>query len=383
MIGNWRWMALRPSTMIELTFVFAWACIVIPALTDPHLRSILPASWWPLPPVYLITFLWVRPNLVNPRSGQGRIAAVVMVACGIAATLTAPQPSLSPVFLCISSAVVGFAVPLVWANLTVVIHWVVLAIGAARGNVEPQFAAVFCAMVAFCGVVVENSVREFYARQLVASTMADLQEVNSQLADAQGMLAEQSRAEERLRIARDLHDEIGHQLTALSLNLETASHVVQGAGRDQVAGARRMAGDVLRDLRSVVSQLREPAVSFVDRVALLTRGFSNLEITVVGAETVAGVPASTLDVAYRVIQEGLTNAARHAGPARVEVGVEVQDGCLVISVRDDGEGVDVLHPGNGLVGMRERVELVGGTVGWHTEAGAGFRLAVRLPTSPD
>ncbi|MGI5186821.1 sensor histidine kinase [Promicromonospora sp. CA-289599] len=203
--------------------------------------------------------------------------------------------------------------------------------------------------------------------------------------------AEQRLQAERLRIARDLHDVVGHNLSVIALHSGVAAEAV---GRDDDA-ARRALGHVreatsgtLHELRSTVRLLRGPmggpdsaptGLAGVDTLAASARAAGLV------VEVRLDVPAGTLDgavdaAAYRVVQESLTNVLRHAKAGRVVVSARAAGGRLVLRVADDGRGAGPgLVPGTGISGMRERVALLGGTLTTDDAPGGGFVVAADLP----
>lgn len=203
--------------------------------------------------------------------------------------------------------------------------------------------------------------------------------------------AEQRLQAERLRIARDLHDVVGHNLSVIALHSGVAAEAV---GRDDDA-ARRALGHVreatsgtLHELRSTVRLLRGPAGG----PGSAPTGLAGVE-TLADSARAAGlvvdvdldVPAESLDgavdaAAYRVVQESLTNVLRHAAAGRVVVSAKTAGGRLALRVSDDGRGAGQgLVPGTGISGMRERVALLGGTLTTSDAPGGGFVVAADLP----
>ena len=217
---------------------------------------------------------------------------------GIIATLLGPTESLSPVLLCVTTAMIGFVVSRGWVAVVVVVEWLVLVIAVIRGNELLAWAGAFAGMIAFAALAVEIAVREFYARRLVASTMADLEKAHGRLATAHVLLSERSRSEERLRIARDLHDAIGHQLTALSLNLEVASHLAAGPVAEPVAQSRDLAREVLRDIREVVSQLRDPSPDLVAELQRLAQVITSPRTKVDVDPAIESLPTEVRQVVF-------------------------------------------------------------------------------------
>lgn len=206
-----------------------------------------------------------------------------------------------------------------------------------------------------------------------------LAEANAELRVATGLLDLSSRAEERLRIARDLHDLIGHHLTALSLNLEVASHLAEGQAKEHIEKSQSLTKLLLSDVRDVVSRLREnESVDLGKALASLRDAVPSpaIHVDASGVNVTEPVAAQT---ALRAVQEIVTNAVRHSGARNLWLNLGTADHALTIDARDDGAGTDRVVFGNGLRGMRERVQQAGGTLEVASMRGRGFEVHVRLP----
>ena len=199
-------------------------------------------------------------------------------------------------------------------------------------------------------------------------------------------------ARERTRIARDLHDAVGHHLSVVSLHAAVATEVLEEDGPDltvvrtELAHVTRASREGLRDLRATVRALREPGAG-VEQVAGLIHlealvdsvraAGLVVEVTGVVGEELTGLVDAT---AYRVVQEALTNTLRHAYARRAEVSLGRSREEVVVTVTDDGRIGDAPLPeGSGLTGMRERVRMVGGTLDAGPLPGGGFQVRARLP----
>src|ERR1051325_10018626 len=206
-----------------------------------------------------------------------------------------------------------------------------------------------------------------------------LAEVNAELRVATGLLDMSSRAEERLRIARDLHDLIGHHLTALSLNLEVAIHLTSGDAAEYIEKGHAITKHLLADVRDVVSRLRENET--VDLAASL-RSLEDVVKTPairIDATDAAVTNPAIAETALRAAQEIVTNAVRHSNARNLWLKVAHEDHSLAIDARDDGVGTDRVEFGTGLLGMRERVTHAGGTMKVQSMRGRGFEVHIRLP----
>lgn len=204
--------------------------------------------------------------------------------------------------------------------------------------------------------------------------------VNAELEVTSGLLEITSRTSERLRIARELHDLVGHHLAALSLNLEVASHLTEGKAREQVEKSRGIAKTLLSDVRDVVSRMRED--DEVDLGGALRSLRDVISRPAIHLDLPPELPvrnSAVAQVALRAAQEIVTNTVRHAGAKNLWIRVALRDSLIEIEARDDGAGVPAVHFGNGLRGLKERVEGTGGRLDVSSIQGSGFTVNVALP----
>ncbi len=211
--------------------------------------------------------------------------------------------------------------------------------------------------------------------------------------------------EERLRIARELHDIVAHSMATISVQAAVAEHVLAsnpGAAADAMHAIRLASKDGLRELRAILNVLRqadegdpaEPAPGLAQVDALVAGACrAGLPTTLHQDGTPWPLPAGVDLAAYRIIQESLTNAIRHAGPARATITLSYYDAALRIEVTDTGRGASpgAQSPGaqslgagqrgagHGLVGMHERATAVGGTLQTGPGPGGGYRVVAVLP----
>jgi signal transduction histidine kinase len=202
-------------------------------------------------------------------------------------------------------------------------------------------------------------------------------------------------AEERLRIAREVHDVVGHGLATITLRAGVADRVAE-RDPDEVRAAlraiRKISRESLAELSGLLGVLRAEGEAerapTPDLAALprLVDGLRDAGMDVaLEADTNGGgpVPEVVGAAGYRIVQEALTNVARHAGAgATARVRVARHDGVVEIEVRDDGVGASALTPGGGLIGMRERAAAVGGRLEAGSAPGGGFRVWASLPVVP-
>ena len=201
-------------------------------------------------------------------------------------------------------------------------------------------------------------------------------------------------AEERARIARELHDVVGHSVSVMTVQASgvrrllrpeqererEALLIVERTGREALAEMRRMVG-VLRRPEEAPALAPQPSLEHLDRLVEQAREAGlPVELRVQG--DAVDLPAGVDLTAYRLVQEGLTNAIKHARASRAEVVVKYGDGQIEVVVSDDGQGVgNGDGGGHGLVGMRERVSVYGGELDAGPQPGGGYRLRAKLPVA--
>jgi signal transduction histidine kinase len=219
---------------------------------------------------------------------------------------------------------------------------------------------------------------------LVAKQQAQAREeqrrLNAELRATRALLAESSRMSERLRISRELHDLLGHHLTALSLNLEVAGHLTEGKAQEHVRQSHTLAKLLLTDVREAVSEMREErGIDLTNAIRVLAEGVPALDVRLDLPETLQIEDPEAAQVLLRCAQEIITNTVRHAGATQLSLILSQGEGGLRLQAKDDGRGAEGATPGNGLRGMRERLSACGGRVDIITAPGQGFALDVRIP----
>jgi signal transduction histidine kinase len=211
---------------------------------------------------------------------------------------------------------------------------------------------------------------------------------NVQLHDQQAVVARQARSRERTRIARDLHDSLGHQLTLISLYAGTLDSASPEQRAETVRLLRTTSASAMAELRQILGVLRQedtdesgvaqPLTSLEDLAT--AAGSAGAQVTLTRGGTPRPLPPLIEHAAYRVIQEGVTNALRHARGAPVDVILRYEPDALIAEVVN-GPGLphDAPTTGQGLIGLGERIRLAGGVLYHGVTPGNGFRLAAMLP----
>lgn len=206
-----------------------------------------------------------------------------------------------------------------------------------------------------------------------------LSEANIELQASGVLLEESARTAERLRISRDLHDSLGHRLTVLNLELEAARHSDGEAARMHVEKAASEARGVLGDLRATVGEMRDAPRDLATALGIVVDGIPDVAVSL-RVDPDLQVGGETQEVLVRAVQEIATNTMRHAAARRLRIAVcRDEDGSVRLESQDDGRGSARLALGNGLRGMIERFDTLGGEV--EVDGSHGFMIRARIPTA--
>jgi len=222
------------------------------------------------------------------------------------------------------------------------------------------------------------------------------------LANARAEAAEEAArrrsSEERLRIARELHDIIGHSLGTIAVQAGVGRHLMEtdpGKGAEALDSIAKISRDSLDEVRSVVAALREdeppyrPAPGLADLPELVeTVRSTGLAVELTLPDDLEAIPRQTGAAVYRITREALTNVVRHARASTASVHVDHRDGRVDLAIRDDGPAADAPRgnepgKGHGIAGMRERAEALGGSLSAGPVGEGGFLVTASLPVGPD
>lgn len=261
-----------------------------------------------------------------------------------------------------------------WLFAGVMLGWyLVLAFAWQQENAA--FAVLLFGTFHLFAVMTARNAHEAEEARLEAEAL------NRELLATQHLLSEASRQTERTRIARDLHDLLGHHLTALSLNLQVAERLCAAEAREKVEECRALARLLLADVREAVSTLREDReIDIKHSLRLLAANVPGLDIEL---DIDDGLEIDDVEVAetlLRCVQEAITNTLRHAGAGRCWIRLWRADGSVKLDVRDDGSVQAPLAEGNGLTGMRERLAAISGSLELET-VGSALRMRVEIPAA--
>jgi len=195
---------------------------------------------------------------------------------------------------------------------------------------------------------------------------------------------------ERRVLARELHDQLGQSLVAILLNLQGIENELSPRSRARVPESTQIIKQMIEQVRTLAFELR-PAIldefGLIEALENLVTNFgtrAGLRVSFTATPTQVRAPVEIETACFRIVQEALSNVARHALAHHVEVKLTAQDVALEVTVWDDGVGFSIEQPsaGLGLMGMSERAELVGGHLDIESEPGAGTTVRARFPLSP-
>ena len=374
----------RPLELLRYAGLFLWFCAGIPLLLVrwiyPQPLSLeLYIAWFLLHGLFGLMY-W---NLLQYLPGRSSISnrllylsLLVGSALGISAVSQSP---LGGILLLIVSVVLPWMLSTLPAVAWLIAQNVLLAVAINR---DPRLSLGDASLEA--GLFLGISMFAFMSSVVVLRQHAarnELRKVNSELRATQALLAENTRIAERVRIARELHDLVGHHLTALTLNLEVVTHLVEGKVLTHVQQAHSLARLLLADVREAVSDIRkDDLVNLAEALHTLVEGVPKPKIHLdLPAEAIMTEPKRA-QILLRCTQEMITNSVRHARARNLWIRLSFNRDGLAMSARDDGIGTDKIASGNGLKGMAERLKQLGGKLEIESEPGAGFALHAWLPT---
>jgi len=223
----------------------------------------------------------------------------------------------------------------------------------------------------------------FFALNLMAREVtmrSELAAANAELQALQQILEDSSRMAERLRIAGELHDALGHRLTVLTLNLEVLLQSTDGAVKQRVEACQTQARQLLADLREIVAGSKtNEGVPVAEALRTLTAAVPRPRVHLRVADSMRIVDPESTHILFRCVQEIMTNAARHSGAENLWIVVDQEDRSIRLRAHDDGHGSNGNGCGFGLRGMRERIERVGGEIHFTTHPEQGFGVIALLP----
>ena len=367
-------LAERLRTLLHpfnLAGIFTWAAVALSLRLESDDAQLV---GWALLLVFLLTL--VAHDLLSERFP--RITPMLLwleAVAALALVWLSPHVGTAPVLLVVWTAQIASNWPPRRALFAVLVaDAAVYAILVAAGHSAPlTVVAIYAGFQAFAALCAYYAVTAERARDQLMLVNADLLATRALLADA-------ARDAERLRMARELHDVAGHKLTALTLNLRALAADPTLAVRHELTVAQQMSAELLGDIRNVVQALRDAngldlGMALRALAAPMPRPTLHLSID----DDVQIRDPAVAEAVLRLVQEALTNSARHAEADTVSVVLRRDGARLNVHVEDDGRMRGTLREGNGLRGMRERLVAAGGTLALSITPRGALRIDASLP----
>lgn len=378
------------TRLLRYAGLFTWAMVGLPLLyfwlRPPQVAGgdnlAMPWQGWVAYVAFGAGYVWLTRNLGGRRrSAADYLLLLVLTAAALGVSYFSGT-GMGSVLLMVAACVFPWLLPLPLGVAWLLVSQLAVAPVFIRWLGFPPMEALMQSMLyaGFSGFV--------FVVSLVALQQAQAREeqrrLNAELRATRALLADSARVNERTRISRELHDLLGHHLTALSLNLEVAGHLSDGRVREHVQQAHTLARLLLTDVREAVSQLREGgAIDLGAALRPLAENVPKLAIEMDIEQPLTVDDPERAHVLLRCAQEAITNAVRHAGASRLWLAARREGHNIVLQVRDDGRGSEQVLPGNGLRGLGERLRQHGGRLDIETRRGQGFQLTITLPVAPN
>lgn len=363
---------MEPDAYAGIAMLCVVVIVGVLVVTMAREDLLVPVAVWVAGFVLLLgVSAWLLMTDSRSTTRYSLVTAQVLIACALVIT-SRNEAGVTPILLMMVAAVSVYLVPLRGTLLIVALNTAVL------------FCVVAWSASAWLPGVWTSGLYLLLQVGVVFSTVAMLRErtlraeldaAHVELQAAAVMRDAVTRSDERLRIARELHDQLGHQLTVLSLELETAGHLRGEEAAEHVQRAKGLARELLSDVRTTVGELRRRGPDLGEALATMAGSVRRPEVAI---EVDDDVELDELEsaVLMRVAQEVTTNAVRHSEATRLAIDVTRDGAGVRLVAQDNGWGAAKVVPGNGLRGMAERVEQLGGSVSF--DGSDGFRVEVLL-----
>ena len=350
--------------------IAAWLCVSVATAIEAHFTPPRLFAWASANGAFILAFLWSTRTTRRPFIAIAfqSVCAIAMAALfctgyeGLLLVLLAAQLALN------TNSRVGFSL--------IGLQSLALAVAVA---LQWHTQAALILAPAYCGfqVLMFAAVRMFTDERRMREELA---RANAELLKMQGALAEKSRLEERLRMAQDLHDSLGHHLVALSLNLEIAAHESQGTVRATVRAAQTLARALLHDVKEIVHSAKDEApVDLPCEIQRLAKELPRPKLHVSCPPDLEVPDGRTSRAMLRAVQEIVTNSIRHGEAGNLWITIERTRDQLRLAARDDGHALQSFEEGFGLRGMRRRLEALGGSLTAAPGVSGGFEVCAALP----
>ncbi|TYT25481.1 sensor histidine kinase [Luteimonas viscosa] len=377
---------LDHARLLRYAGLFTWAVMVMPLwvisgpVEDGDPISSVGAGWhaWIAWAMFGFSFAWLTRALDARRvSIPDYVLLALMIGSAVALSYYS-NTGLGVLLLMVAACVLPWLLPLP-ASIAALVVSVLLVVPVYMRAIGFSLLEAVMQSLLYAGFNCFVFATGYVARQQVLAR-DEQRRLNAELRATRALLAESVRVNERTRISRELHDLLGHHLTALSLNLEVANHLVSGQAQEHVSQAHTLAKLLLSDVREAVSRLRDDdAIDMRATLLPLADNVPGLRIDMDMPQAFLLDDPERAHVLLRCTQEIITNAVRHAEASLLRLRYCYEGDAVLLEARDDGRGAECATAGNGLLGMRERLAAHGGTLQVETSPGNGFTVRLRLP----
>lgn len=363
---------IRLLKPLHIALVLTWLAVAL-ALSDNAGDHAVPA--WTLMAAFLVAALLTHPDPAAPK-WHGVVLLGIQIGSALGLLWIDPFSGTTPVLLVVVAAQLGVGWPL--RTCLVMLLLVDLALYLIVRDAIHHTRALFTVLV-YSGFQGFALLVGHYART-AEKTRDALALVNADLLATRALLADSARDNERLRVARELHDVAGHKLTALKLNLRALAVDPALQAHDEIRVAQQLSTELLDDIRGVVQAIRDTRGLDLDTaLRALAAPLPRLQLDLRIDDDVQVTDPAQAETVLRLVQEALTNAARHAAARRVAVVITRAGDGIDLTIEDDGSVRGPLREGNGLSGMRERVAAARGRFALGRTDAGGLRIHASLP----
>jgi len=374
---------IHPTNWLRYAGIATWLLVaatllLLPLIARDEVDAARIFGWWSAALLFILAFLHPAARLRTLAPLWKRLIVMTVMTASVFALSYFTRSSLGVILSTIVAGILPWILPRIIATAWLLGIALAFSVWAA---ILPQFGLAY----ALPQLMMTLGLMLFaYAASMLALSQLkardELRRVNSELRATQSLLAENTRIAERVRIARELHDLIGHHLTALSLNLEVASHTAEGKAKEHAQRAGSIARLLLSDVREVVSDMRHgDRVDLREAIRELASGVPEPTIHLDIPDELSLTDPKRAQILLRCAQEVITNTVRHAQARNLWIRLAADENGLRLEAHDDGRGVIELLPGNGLTGMRERIKELDGRLEIMTRPDSGFRINAWMP----
>lgn len=386
----------KPIPRGNLYGAFAYASIVLSCYAGFFGDQPYYTSAWMVPVVYGLGAVYVAMGILYgsyvDAAGSMRRIGYFALQCAVLTAIVFASPSRGIVGIlvlpAISQAIFNLP-PLVAGAMALYLFAINIAVWAIPYGWHGAMRAVLSYAAAFAFTVVFTVITKqaVNARERETKLRREVEAANEQLRAHARQAEEFATTRERNRVAREIHDGVGHYLTVVKTQLDAAAALLPGQSeraREVVTAAARLTAEALEDLRQSVSALRVEAarVALPDALRALTEQ-AGLPVKMRVEGEVRSLAPGFEHALFRSAQEALTNVRKHAAATAVEVALDFRrPDRVTLAVADDGKGAErpaAGRTGFGLLGVRERIEVLGGRVESRNREGGGFLLLVEIP----